>query len=268
MQNLHTHTTFCDGKNTPEEIIKCAINKGFTSIGFSGHSYMHYSKDWSMSLESTEEYKKQITALKEKYDGIIDVFLGIECDAYSNIDLNGYDYTIGSLHYLKYGDEYIGFDRKLNFVLDIINQNFNGDALKFAEDYYAQLSNLYKYGKFDILGHFDLIAKHIENADLFDEESKVYKDFAFSALQNLKGKIPFFEVNTGCIPRGYRSRPYPNLTIMKEMRNLGFKPVISSDCHNMEYLDYGFIEAKELLKQAGFTENYELTKNGFKGFKL
>ncbi len=37
LANYHTHTTYCDGKNTPEEIVLCAIEKGFTSIGFSGH---------------------------------------------------------------------------------------------------------------------------------------------------------------------------------------------------------------------------------------
>jgi len=47
----------------PEEIISEAINKGFSSIGFSGHSYMHYSPSHSISLEGTEEYKKEIKCL-------------------------------------------------------------------------------------------------------------------------------------------------------------------------------------------------------------
>ena len=37
-QNLHTHSTFCDGKDTPEEMILRAIELGFNSIGFSGHA--------------------------------------------------------------------------------------------------------------------------------------------------------------------------------------------------------------------------------------
>ena len=32
--NLHTHSVFCDGKNTFEELIQSAINKGFTTLGF------------------------------------------------------------------------------------------------------------------------------------------------------------------------------------------------------------------------------------------
>ena len=37
IQNLHTHSTYCDGADTPEEMIETALEKGFTSIGFSGH---------------------------------------------------------------------------------------------------------------------------------------------------------------------------------------------------------------------------------------
>ena len=37
--NFHTHTTYCDGKNTPEEMVQAAIALGMTAIGFSGHSH-------------------------------------------------------------------------------------------------------------------------------------------------------------------------------------------------------------------------------------
>ena len=37
-QDLHTHTTYCDGQHTTEEMVLAAINKGMKRIGFSGHS--------------------------------------------------------------------------------------------------------------------------------------------------------------------------------------------------------------------------------------
>ena len=40
LQNLHTHSTYCDGNDTLEEMIQTCMAKGFTSLGFSGHSYM------------------------------------------------------------------------------------------------------------------------------------------------------------------------------------------------------------------------------------
>ena len=64
LQNLHQHTTFCDGKNTPEEIVLEAIKKGFGAIGFSGHCNMSYAS-YCMSLEQTAQYKQEVTRLKE-----------------------------------------------------------------------------------------------------------------------------------------------------------------------------------------------------------
>ena len=111
LQNIHTHTTYCDGIDIPEQIIQAAMGRGFGGIGFSEHSYMFYSPDHSMSVEGTGAYKNEIAALKEKYKGQIDVFLGLEFDQYSEVEQSGYDYLIGSLHYLKIGDEFVGFDR-------------------------------------------------------------------------------------------------------------------------------------------------------------
>jgi len=59
LQNLHTHSTFCDGIDTPEEMIKVAIEKGFVSLGFSGHSAAYYSPYKKITEETTEEYKKK-----------------------------------------------------------------------------------------------------------------------------------------------------------------------------------------------------------------
>ena len=42
--NLHSHTTFCDGKNSAEEMVVSAIDHGFDVFGFSGHSYTPFDE--------------------------------------------------------------------------------------------------------------------------------------------------------------------------------------------------------------------------------
>ena len=49
-ENFHTHTQFCDGKSTAEEMLLSAIDKGFSALGFSGHSQIE-SSFWSMTKE-------------------------------------------------------------------------------------------------------------------------------------------------------------------------------------------------------------------------
>ena len=38
--NFHTHTTYCDGKETAEQMVQAAIAKGFTRLGFRGTGSM------------------------------------------------------------------------------------------------------------------------------------------------------------------------------------------------------------------------------------
>ncbi len=262
-QNLHTHSTFCDGKDTPEEVVKTAISLGFDSIGFSGHSYMHYSKMHSNMPDRTEEYVKEVNRLKEVYKNQLKVFCGIEYDMYSDLDISEFDYSIGSVHYFKLSGEYVGFDRDDKEVERVINEYFGGNGMAYAKAYYEHLAELPCCGKFDIIAHYDLITKHSETRSFFDENSKEYMNYAISAMEALKGKIPFFEVNTGAIARGYRTTPYPTPAILKELKRLGFGAIISSDCHDVSKLDCGFDNAEELLRECGFRQVYILTEKGF-----
>ncbi len=268
LQNLHTHSVYDDGKDTLEEMIRTAIEKGFSSLGFSGHSYMHFSPKISMSIEGTNAYKREICALKEKYQGQMDIFCGLEFELYSEVDLAGYDYLIGSAHYFKIDGEYVGFDRDANTVKQVIDTYFGGKGMQYAKAYFELLSTLPNYGQFDVIGHFDLIAKHSETHCFFEENAPAYLGYAFEAIEALKGKIPFFEVNTGAMARGYRTAPYPSMPIMKRLLERGFLPIVSSDCHEKSKLDCGFADSVELLKACGAKERYILTKEGFQGVKL
>lgn len=262
-QNLHTHGVLCDGRDAYEDTVLRAMELGFDSIGFSGHSYMSYSPSHSMSVEGTEEYKREIARLKEKYAGQIDVFCGIEFDMYSSDPLVGYDYILGSVHYLLIDGEYVGFDRDGSEVERVINTYFGGDGMKYAKCFYETLAELPKYAKSDIVAHYDLIAKHCEQRNFFDVTSREYRNIAMPALEVLSKEVGVFEVNTGAIARGYRTTPYPDLYLLKEMKRLGCSLTISSDCHDNRFLNHGFAEALEMIRACGFREVLKLTRNGF-----
>ena len=70
--NLHTHTTFSDGKNTPEEIVLTALEQGFCSIGFSDHAYTSY--DISYCMNDEKGYIKEVRRLQEKYKKEIEIY--------------------------------------------------------------------------------------------------------------------------------------------------------------------------------------------------
>lgn len=269
LQNLHIHTNYVDGKDSPEEIVVKAIEKGFDSIGFSEHTYMPFSDyPHQMTVEKTGEYKAEIDALKEKYKDKIDIFCGLEYELFSDIDVTGFDYIIGSVHYLDFDGKKISFDRGVREVNDLVENYFNGDSIKFAKKYFETLLMLPQKLNVDILGHFDIFTKTNEVNKFIDTTSKVYLDYGYEAIHNLKGKIPLFEVNTGAIARKYRTAPYPQLDFMKEFKRSGFGAVITSDCHDKEFLDCYYKETRELLMAAGFHSIWVLTNSGFREIGL
>ena len=264
LQNLHIHTTYVDGKDSPEEIVLSAIEKGFDSIGFSEHSYMEFSDyPHQMKVEEMVQYKAEVYALKEKYKGQIDIFCGLEFELFSEVSVDGFDYLIGSAHYLDIDGKKIGFDKGVEEVKEIVETYFGGDGMKFAKKYFETLLLLPQKHSFDILGHFDLLTKTNELRHIIDTTSKEYLNCGYEAIHNLKGKIPLFEVNTGAISRGYRTTPYPQTEFLKEFKNCGFGVVITSDCHNRDFLDCYYKEAKDMLLAAGFKTQFILTENGF-----
>lgn len=268
-QNLHTHTVYCDGRDTPEELIKEALCLGFDSIGFSGHSYMSWNPDKSLTPEREAFYKKEISDLKEKYKSLIDVYLGIEVEMYSlPLSLDGYDYTIGTAHYIKKDGALLPAFRSATVIESFINDYFGGDGMAYVKAFYETEATLGEYGKFDIVGHFDLITKHAERTPLFDTESKKYQNYALDALHAVAETHRIFEINTGAIGRGYRQTPYLAPFLMRELRALGCGLVISSDCHDKRNLAVYYPEAVEYAKSFGFRELFALTKDGFVPFDI
>ena len=207
--NLHTHTIYCDGKDTPEELVKYASFKDCECIGFSGHSFTDIPDDepFCMSREKTAEYKKEINRLKDVYKNRIKVMLGVEQDYFSEESTEDYEYVIGSVHYVLKDGTYIPVDASREKQIEAVNKYYGGDFYAFAEDYYKLVGNLYEKTKCDIVGHFDLITKFNEENDLFDTENPRYVKATDDALDKLLKEDVSFEINYGAICRGYRKTP-------------------------------------------------------------
>ena len=112
LANFHTHSTFCDGKNTPEEIVLAALEKGFASIGFSGHGYTPF--DLRYCMKDTAGYIAEIKRLRDKYRADIQIYLGAEEDAFATVARWEFDYIIGASHYLSVGEKHLPIDSSLD----------------------------------------------------------------------------------------------------------------------------------------------------------
>lgn len=238
--NFHTHTIFCDGADTPEQLVQTALEKGFHALGFSGHSETFFDLSYCMSEGATRSYRADVARLKEQYAGRITLYCGVEQDYWSTASTTGYDFVIGSVHYLKMGDQYFPVDESGEMLLQWSRQYFDGDIYALIEAYYRTVSTLVEKTHADIIGHFDLITKFNESGALFDEQQPRYRAAALTAAESLLKTGKPFEINTGAMARGFRKTPYPSHFLVEFLATHGGKLVLSSDCHRREALDFGF----------------------------
>lgn len=269
-QNLHTHGVYCDGRDTPEQMIEKALSLGFSSLGFSSHANTCFGDTCELG-DRVDEYISEVNRLKIKYADRIEIFLGSELDRYSEgyMDTTPFDYTIASVHYAIKNGEKISYDISVEHSRDVVKRLCGGDVLEYARLYFDVMADMPNRICGDFVGHFDLLTKFEKIApDLFDTGAPKYRKMAFEALDAVREKFEFFEVNTGTIGRGYKSDPYPAPFILDRMIELKCKLLITTDCHNSKFLDCGFNEAVDLIRAHGFSEIYELTCSGFAGRRI
>lgn len=238
--DLHTHTTYCDGKNTPEEMVRSALKAGLSCLGFSGHGYAPYDTDACMTREGAAAYRAEIAALKEKYAGRITLLCGVEQDYWSEESTAPYDYVIGSVHYVKKDGELLCVDNTPEISQAAADEHFGGDWYAFAEAYFATVADVADRTHCQIIGHFDLISKFNEKCRFFDEAHPRYvAAWRAAADALLKTGVPF-EINTGAMSRGWRTTAYPNAEMIDYIVRGGGRLLLSGDSHSDRTLRCGF----------------------------
>ncbi len=251
--DFHIHTTFADGKNTPEEMVLSAIDKGLRVIGFSEHSETPLDPSGGMKLGLEREYIAEIKRLREKYADKIRILCGIEADYDTDFLRDEYDYIIGSVHYLTVSGELYMLDYSPAETMRCINNAFGGDPLLYAKAYYEKLSGICEKTGADIVGHIDIITKFCERGVTLPSDSDQYLSSVKNAVSDIikaNGKIAF-EINTGAIARGHRTRPYPSADVLSIIKNSGASVVINSDSHKADGIVSNFDIATELAASKG-----------------
>ncbi len=248
--DLHTHTVYCDGKNSPEEMVRAALAKGMTCLGFSGHGYAPYDTDCCMSVEGAAAYRAEIAALKEKYAGRIRILCGVEQDYWSDGSTTPYEYVIGSVHYIKKDGEMLCVDNTPEIARLAVDQFFGGDWYTYAEAYFETVSDVVNKTKCDIIGHFDLVSKFNEKERLFDESHPRYVAAWRAALDRLLPCGKPFEVNTGAMSRGWRTAPYPGAEMIAYIRDHGGRLILSSDSHSAKTIRHAFDRYEDALGES------------------
>ena len=270
-QNLHTHCTFCDGKDAMETMVRAAIDHGLTSLGFSSHNYTGFPWDeCGIHKDQIDAYFQEIDRLQETYPQIT-LYRGFEIESRSQDGTIIFDprlqYSIGSCHIFATPKGMMEVDYSPERYRQAIDA-FGGNVRTLVENYFQEVVRYAKAEPFSIIGHFDLVTKFLEKEPFFDEQEGWYQDMAIGYLEEAARTGKIFEVNTGAISRGWRQNPYPATFLLERLHSLHAPVLISSDCHSAGAITCHFDETENLLKSIGFKEQMQLTDHGFQPVSL
>ena len=264
--NYHGHCEFCDGKGKVEDYIVKAVELNMEAIGISSHAPVPFPTDWTMPAYRLNEYLTEVKALKEKYNGKINVYCSLEVDyipekaspCHVKIKNAGLDYTVGSVHFVgqfKDGTHWPVDGTKDEFEKGV-NEIFGGDIKQAAIRYYELQREMLDRGTPTIIGHMDKIKMHNKTLNLFDESEQWYIDEVNKTLECVKEKGVIVEINTKAYYRDGHLFPGPEH--FAKIKELGIPVTINSDAHHPDRLLNGFEDVADKLINAGFTHLMEL----------
>ena len=244
MVDLHNHTYLCNhATGTAMQYAKKAYEKGIKIYGFSDHNPMNFDEKYRMDFSQMDFYEDMINEVKAEFKGKMEILLGYEIDFLENfmserVLKRKVDYFIGSVHFL----DGWGFD----------NPEFIGEWKNRAVDdtyaeYFEKIALLCKSGKFQILGHFDLIKvfKFLPKKDV--------RVLAKNALKAIKESGIVVELNSAGLRKPV-GEIYPSDILLEEIANLGVNITLSSDAHSVEQVTQNYEKLLEKAKFFGYSK--------------
>jgi histidinol phosphate phosphatase HisJ family len=254
--NYHTHTSRCKhAVGTDEEYVLAAIEAKFDILGFSDHTPWEYDSNFKSRIRmlpnQIDEYINSIKLLREKYRGLIDLKIGLECEYFPDylswlkklLNSKEIDYIILGNHYHR-TDENGGYNgNKTNDIRKL--RKYVDDCIKAID------TGLYSY-----IAHPDLI--------YFDSNSKYYKEEITRLCQYASKHQMILEYNLNGI---LTKRNYPSNVFWEIAAKEGCLVIIGYDAHFPDTLKESAVHKKavEYLNSLGM-EIVEVIPNRKRGF--
>ena len=226
--NYHGHTKRCGhAVGEDEEYVQAAIAAGYSIIGFSDHAPYpgQYHAQERMDVGELDDYIRSIKELQQKYQGQIDIYIGMEIENYQAYkkELKQYrdmlDYCIIGQHSMALRDG--------NAVGDYYVENDDAHVLLYA----GQIKEALEEGLAVIVAHPDLFMfGRREWNETCEMATEMICDAALKANAVL-------EVNLGGIKYGKRTLgretrlPYPYRRFWEIVERKGNSVIYGLDVH-------------------------------------
>lgn len=258
--NYHSHTNFCDGHASMEDMAVAAFENRMEIWGFSPHSPIAVDSKCNMSKDSVPLYLEESERIKELYSGCMMILTGMEID-YLSRDFGPHidyfqklplEYKIGSIHFVPNQDGIpLDCDGRFERFAYYLKDGYNGDLRYVVEKFFEQELTMIELGGFDILGHFDKIVGNAALADPTIEDQSWYQALIDDVISHAKDADLIIEINTKSLydkNRMFPAQRYWDKLIDRSKGEtaemlLHKKILINSDTHYPEKVNLGRDEA-------------------------
>ncbi|HVB63998.1 MAG TPA: histidinol-phosphatase [Nitrolancea sp.] len=258
--SYHTHSHYCDGQGQISEMIEAAIDAGLSEIGISSHAPVPFATDWTIPPDRLAAYAAEVHELEQRYRDRIKVRFGLEIDYIPHAEVAafqqsmifplGFDYFVGSVHFLGHRYPPGDFDGSDQEFREILDEEYAGDIAAMVTDYYQRMSQVPTIPGVKIIGHLDRIKRWNAGHRYFSGDEPWYREAVEQTLQSLATFGTIVELNTS----GWRNglgEPYPSSAILARCGELGIPITINSDAHTPGDVVAGFDQAHTLLADLG-----------------
>ncbi|MDD3804367.1 MAG: histidinol-phosphatase HisJ family protein [bacterium] len=248
--DLHNHTRFSyDSNRSMEETVIEAIEKNVKVFGFSDHL------DFNENDPGNEYYngcmqKKEFERLSKKYEGKIELLLGIEAsleNAYSEKVRNAFKkhsfrYRIMSAHFVE------GIVIS-DWIERTEREARTSDEVDYSP-YFDSLKRIVSFQEYDILGHIDYYKKYSKFTDHHKTSQKHEKEYR-EILKKVVDGGKVIEVNTSGLRHSCREQ-FPSTEILRLYRDVGGEFVATgSDSHKSGDVAFKFDEVYNIIDNLG-----------------
>ena len=242
--DLHNHTTRCNhAEGTIDEYIQRAIELGIDIYGFSEHAPMDFDENYRLPFCDMDAYVKDVLDARERYKNEIEILLGYEVDYLpghmdERVLSAKVDYLIGSVHFI---DKW-SFDNP-----EFIGGWKSKDIDEIWKAYFEATEAMVKTGKFDIVGHLDLIKvfKYMPKQDV--------RVLARDVLKAIKKSGMVMELNAAGLRKPV-GEIYPSKALLEVAYELDIPITFSSDAHAVDQVGFGYEATTSLAKSVGYTQ--------------
>src|SRR5574344_51024 len=257
----HTHSEFStDSRMTVEQDIRAALEKGLGGVAITDHLDLDVPRNSGAFEFDIAARQKKIAEVVENMElGKLKVLRGIEVGLQPISIKHTLDYVapykfdsvIASIHFIDSLDPYYGSYYKSKSKKDAYGRTFE-----------LMLSTAMEYNDFDILGHFDYVARYAP----YDDKDVTYKEFAEylePLLKFLADSGKALEINTKSYEKGVShgigttQALKLDLNILRKFREFGGEAIsLGSDAHDAARVGDNFNTYWQTAQHCGFKYLY------------